>query len=591
MANKHNDYFNKKAVNSNFKAKKQKNKPSFYLVVFAIIFCILGSILGSVAFVENKVAKASTEFRYMSIEVDKNTVFPEGTLTNGVYIPGYGHTSIFNNQYEYLKNIGLVGADQNEPTKPATTILKIYNGTDNINPTLSKNGFECSVIEQNTLALQFYLTFNDTMYFQKETVISFLFTLDTEESNLFNSNDKLEIRFLDGSTIEKTINIKPMYEEDKFLVQFYFVCPSNLEFTSIRFVRTFDSSVNLSNRKMLINAITLQNIGTLDDLYNRGFNAGYSDGFGEGREYGEEIGYENGYEEGYDTGKRDGFIDAYTEDAYSFGIFENCNFYYKWIREGSYNPNNNDITKEYTKNNFNLYEKYNYKFNNMPEIIDVETTPLEYTISPYYGGFLFSNPFTDTWNGYQQGNIILTRAYFNEPYQIRSIDNFIVLTSFDEYVYIGSDNTSTYYIWLEDKTYFTIQQGQTSINFQTMGAGKNIICIDIVNQLDLTGLQSNYVNTEAYNQGYYKGKQEGINEGYTQGEEYGYNKGKLEGYNEGVEDGGKYSFFSLFSSLIDAPINAFRNLFNFEIFGQNLTNFFLALFTFALIIKIIQLLL
>lgn len=87
--------------------------------------------------------------------------------------------------------------------------------------------------------------------------------------------------------------------------------------------------------------------------------------------------------------------------------------------------------------------------------------------------------------------------------------------------------------------------------------------------------------TDGYNKGFQDGKQEGIQEGIVIGKE--------EGFQEGLEKNN--SFYSLFSAIIDVPIKAFTSLFNFEIFGQNLTNFFLALITFAVVIKIVQLLL
>lgn len=54
---------------------------------------------------------------------------------------------------------------------------------------------------------------------------------------------------------------------------------------------------------------------------------------------------------------------------------------------------------------------------------------------------------------------------------------------------------------------------------------------------------------------------------------------------------GEYSFFNLISAVIDAPIQAFTSLFNFDLLGINLTSFFLALLSVAVFIAIIRLIL
>lgn len=79
--------------------------------------------------------------------------------------------------------------------------------------------------------------------------------------------------------------------------------------------------------------------------------------------------------------------------------------------------------------------------------------------------------------------------------------------------------------------------------------------------------------------------QNGYNDGYNTGFNNGYNSG----YSIGEENAGNYTFFSLISSVIDAPIKTLTGLFNFDFLGVNLWSFFTGLFTLALIILIIKL--
>ena len=76
---------------------------------------------------------------------------------------------------------------------------------------------------------------------------------------------------------------------------------------------------------------------------------------------------------------------------------------------------------------------------------------------------------------------------------------------------------------------------------------------------------------------------------YNKGLESGIKFGYADGYSKGVEDSNNYTFTSLISSVVDVPIRAFTSLFNFEILGINLANFFFALLTICLVLAIIKL--
>lgn len=91
-----------------------------------------------------------------------------------------------------------------------------------------------------------------------------------------------------------------------------------------------------------------------------------------------------------------------------------------------------------------------------------------------------------------------------------------------------------------------------------------------------------------YNAGYAvgdtAGQSVGYNAGYNAGDAVGYNRG----YNAGLNTTNTYSFANLISAVLDAPINAFTSLFNFEILGVNLSSFLLALFTICVVLTVVK---
>lgn len=60
------------------------------------------------------------------------------------------------------------------------------------------------------------------------------------------------------------------------------------------------------------------------------------------------------------------------------------------------------------------------------------------------------------------------------------------------------------------------------------------------------------------------------------------------GYTQGLNDAGNYTFFSLISSVIDVPVQAFLNLFDFDILGVNLRGFFASLLAVCLVIIVVK---
>ena len=79
--------------------------------------------------------------------------------------------------------------------------------------------------------------------------------------------------------------------------------------------------------------------------------------------------------------------------------------------------------------------------------------------------------------------------------------------------------------------------------------------------------------------------------GYSAGRAYGEAIGYNKGYTDGAANANEYTFKGLISSVIDVPINAFRSLFNFDILGFNMANFFLSLLTLGAVLAIVRLIL
>lgn len=90
-----------------------------------------------------------------------------------------------------------------------------------------------------------------------------------------------------------------------------------------------------------------------------------------------------------------------------------------------------------------------------------------------------------------------------------------------------------------------------------------------------------YLNAKLYYDELIRDKtQESFLQGKNQGYQLGFQEGKAQSSN--------YTFTSLIGAVFDAPIQAFRGLFNFEILGTNMQGFVLALLTLSVIIVVIK---
>lgn len=95
--------------------------------------------------------------------------------------------------------------------------------------------------------------------------------------------------------------------------------------------------------------------------------------------------------------------------------------------------------------------------------------------------------------------------------------------------------------------------------------------------------------TQGYSEGYNEGKDEGIIEGRAEGRADGYAQGYNEGYNDGVDTDGTAA--AIYAGIIATgmiPIQFFLTIFNFEIFGINLTGLVTSLMSVCIVLIVIK---
>jgi len=106
----------------------------------------------------------------------------------------------------------------------------------------------------------------------------------------------------------------------------------------------------------------------------------------------------------------------------------------------------------------------------------------------------------------------------------------------------------------------------------------------------------NYIESQSYNRGYNVGYNEGVDEGYNEGYDdglaYGYQDGYTAGYNDGTEVDNVAS--TIFTGIFDVgllPINVFLTIFNFEVFGVNISGILSGLLTLSIVVIVLRFLL
>ncbi len=204
-----------------------------------------------------------------------------------------------------------------------------------------------------------------------------------------------------------------------------------------------------------------------------------------------------------------------------------------------------------------------------------EVSPPETTILGYYVSLRIGN--TDIYSYYVSGSNFDTGTISKQKWLVASNYTFGAMKL---YKYDFSGSTS----------YFSLlphEEGKVRpVDSQFGEGGWNswLALFDLSNFVSLSNdvyINLGYQQAKTYYDELIKTKsQESFLQGKNQGYEVGFQEGKLQG--------GNYTFTSLIGAVFDAPIEAFRGLFNFEILGTNMQGFVLALLTLSVIIVVIK---
>ena len=271
------------------------------------------------------------------------------------------------------------------------------------------------------------------------------------------------------------------------------------------------------------------NIST-DDIYNEGYEAGYNKG--------QTDGHEQGYDEGYKQGTADGVISANS-------IFV-CSRY---------------MVKSTWDKSLNIYVNH-----------------LQSYASDSDGGLPFVPPLMNyiplsclVYNDDAECLLPkdLTNSYDPSHPNVSYLDSKYIV-HFDSFLELGQ--------WLLDNPddYLCTQYYTQEMVF------------DALVFLDLSKL-SNFMSGagESYQVGY----DHGYDTGHHDGQQSGYSQGYNAGYNKGAISGADYSFLGLIGAVVDAPINAFQGLLDFDILGVNMSSFVMAMFSLCFIFLLLKLVL
>lgn len=165
---------------------------------------------------------------------------------------------------------------------------------------------------------------------------------------------------------------------------------------------------------------------------------------------------------------------------------------------------------------------------------------------------------------HQQATTYVIIRYGENIYDVLSVDN-IVLQDADSY----NINSYTY----------TLPSDATGLVFYSIQPFR---IKDFT--IQVKSLSVNNLIDSAYKNGYENGSNP-----YRVGNN-GYNQIFEAGRLQGVQDAGDYTFLGLLTTSIDVPINSVLHMLDFDLLGMNMKSFYLSMFTFAIIVFVIKLL-
>lgn len=184
--------------------------------------------------------------------------------------------------------------------------------------------------------------------------------------------------------------------------------------------------------------------------------------------------------------------------------------------------------------------------------------------------------------------VVRYKGFTNDTSQI----SFTISSDFDFSTVYKLDFTSapqTYGNWVVKTSYTFYDIKERILNIYAISY--NYLNLDTFTYTYYFASDSQKYYQSGYDYGYEIGLGSANNDTYQNGFNIGKKQGYSQGYNAGVESANKYTFLSLISSVVDAPIKALSGLLNFNILGFNMLDFFYALITLAVIIAVLRLIL
>lgn len=188
---------------------------------------------------------------------------------------------------------------------------------------------------------------------------------------------------------------------------------------------------------------------------------------------------------------------------------------------------------------------------------------------------------SDYLNSYE-GN---SRYFYVKIYLNASINNFLVVDCYqdvmDTNLVVSSSTNSSTFERISTNDYIEVR---TDFYYKELSYD-GLYTTNYVNfsiNLDLLGI--NY--SLGYNAGYNDGYNSGILEGTASGKQSGYIQGYNAGYNVGSS--GNNPLYGMVVAVVDAPINIFKDIFNFDILGINIAGVVFGIISLLIIIWLIK---
>lgn len=324
--------------------------------------------------------------------------------------------------------------------------------------------------------------------------------------------------------------------------------------------------------------------GSTELLIQNAYNSGLLQGY--------DVGYEVGYGEGYDVGLEENLMTS--NQAYQLGYYAGLNQFKSELQE--------------TKTLLDFYAEFYY--DSYPNVIvnesfiedkiyyaSSQSYDGEFTIDTYFdlGDSLENNFYLELTATLYLDTLSRVNLYFcpNMPmgnYGVSLIkyitfDSDLGLleknTALNDFLKLDNFNTSN----RQFVCFQFIFENALVYDFNILAFTSGTLMrydsfVTLLNnyQHDMEAIYDNEIRYDSAS--YIAGVENGTQRGY----EFGFSEGLIEG-------SGGINFGEFFFSIIDAPIQAVLNLFNFDIFGYNMRSFFLAVFSICLVVVVIRLIL